>query len=89
MNDVPMIHVLTLYDLYPCRRGEVTEEYMSGMQPVDNNRFVGNSQSIVLQPISNNTHNQKTKYYDNEVSTAKSQAKFKSFNRSINNRAES
>lgn len=44
---------------------------MSGMQPpIDNNRYIGNSQSIVLQPISNNAQNQKTKYYDNEVSGA-------------------
>lgn len=41
---------------------------MSDMQPADSNRFAGNSQSIVLQPISNNAHIQKTKYFDNEVS---------------------
>ncbi|XP_031620565.1 probable palmitoyltransferase ZDHHC14 [Contarinia nasturtii] len=49
------------------RRGEVTEEYIvSDMQATDNNRFNG-QQSIVLQPLSNNTHIQKTKYYDNEI----------------------
>lgn len=62
-------HNINLIPIFLCRRGEVTEEYMSGMQQsIDNNRFVGNSQSIVLQPISNNAQNQKTKYYENEVS---------------------
>lgn len=50
-----------------CRRGEVTEEYIVDMQSADINRF--GEQSIVLQPLSNNTHIQKTKYYENEVST--------------------
>lgn len=48
------------------RRGEVTEEYIVDMQSADINRF--GEQSIVLQPLSNNTHIQKTKYYENEVS---------------------
>ncbi|XP_055325322.1 palmitoyltransferase ZDHHC14 [Sitodiplosis mosellana] len=48
------------------RRGEVTEEYMVDMQPTDINRF-GGQQSIVLQPLSNNTNIQKSKYYDNEI----------------------
>lgn len=50
------------------RRGEVTEEYIVDMQSADINRF-GGQPSIVLQPLSNNTQIQKTKYYDNEVST--------------------
>lgn len=50
-----------------CRRGEATEEYISDMQPLENNRFSPNAQSIVLQPMSNNTHIQKTKYYESEV----------------------
>lgn len=50
-----------------CRRGEATEEYISDMQPSESNRFNSNAQSIVLQPISNNTHIQKTKYYESEV----------------------
>lgn len=48
------------------RRGEVTEEYIVDMQSADINRF--GEQSIVLQPLSNNAHIQKTKYYENEVS---------------------
>lgn len=53
---------------YFFRRGEVTEEYIVDMQSADINRF-GGQPSIVLQPLSNNTQIQKTKYYDNEVST--------------------
>lgn len=50
------------------RRGEVTDEYLVETQP--NNATVPPSQSIVMQPISNNAHIHKTKYYENDVSKA-------------------
>lgn len=50
-----------------CRRGEATEEYISDMQSPECNRYNQSAQSIVLQPMSNNTHIQKTKYYESEV----------------------
>lgn len=54
-------------DFVAIRRGEVTGEFMVDMQTADINRL-GGQQSIVMQPMSNNTHIQNTKYYDNEVS---------------------
>lgn len=56
---------------------------MVDMQPTDVNRF-GGQQSIVLQPLSNNTHIQKTKYYDNEVSILLFKTKKKNESNSIN-----
>lgn len=55
-----------MYILF-CRRGEVTDEFLVETQP--NNAGVPPSQSILMQPISNNAHIHKTKYYENDVST--------------------
>lgn len=57
----------TKYSLSFHRRGEVTDEFL--VEVVAPNNVAGPaSQSIVMQPISNNAHIHKTKYYENDVS---------------------
>lgn len=56
----------TKFDMF-CRRGEVTDEFLVEVQP--NNAPGPPSQSIVMQPLSNNAHIH-TKYYENDVSVS-------------------
>lgn len=63
------LHINVVFVL---RRGIVTDEYRIEIQPIDNFRYNSPAPPLVAhQPTGSSEQIHKSKYYDNEVSTAK------------------